>query len=105
MELMIILGNMPSIELSEDEWNRVVRTNLTGSWLVSKYVGARMRAAGGSIINISSVAGLNRSSYHGTVAYGSSKSGLDTMTKVIYNISYFSYELSLSSKNIYILVK
>lgn len=73
-----------SLELSEKEWNQVITTNLTGSWLVSKYVGALMRSTGrgGSIINISSISGLNRALVRGGVAYSSSKAGLDNMTKV-----------------------
>ncbi|KAJ4706680.1 3-oxoacyl-[acyl-carrier-protein] reductase [Melia azedarach] len=73
------------LDLSEEEWNHVVRTNLTGSWLVSKYVCMRMRDAnrGGSIINISSIAGVNRGELPGGVAYASSKAGLNTMTKVM----------------------
>lgn len=67
-----------------EEWNNVVKTNFTGSWLVSKFVAARMRAAGrgGSIINISSNGGLNRVHHTGGVAYVSSKVGVDAMTKV-----------------------
>ncbi|KAK4432050.1 3-oxoacyl-[acyl-carrier-protein] reductase, chloroplastic [Sesamum alatum] len=74
-----------SIELSEEEWKRVVQTNLTGSWLVAKSVARRMHEAGrgGSIINISSVSGLNRTQYRDGIAYGSSKAGLDTMTKIM----------------------
>ncbi|KAA8517927.1 hypothetical protein F0562_015385 [Nyssa sinensis] len=72
------------LDLSEEEWNNIVRTNLTGSWLVSKYVCIRMRDANikGSIINISSIAGLNRGQLPGGVAYASSKAGVNTMTKV-----------------------
>ncbi|PIN25057.1 Reductase [Handroanthus impetiginosus] len=74
-----------SLELSEEQWNHVVNTNLTGSWLVSKFVGTRMRKAGrgGSIINISSISGLNRAQLRGAVAYSSSKAGLDSMTKIM----------------------
>ncbi|CAL0299322.1 unnamed protein product [Lupinus luteus] len=51
-----------SLELSEEEWNHMLRTNLTGRWFVSKYVSIRMRDAQqkGTIINISSIDGLNR---------------------------------------------
>ncbi|KAE8678207.1 reductase FabG-like isoform 2 [Hibiscus syriacus] len=74
-----------SLELSEEEWNRTIRTNLTGSWLVSKYVATHMRDAnhGGSIINISSIAGLNRGHLPGGLAYASSKAALNTMTKMM----------------------
>ncbi|KAE8721168.1 reductase [Hibiscus syriacus] len=73
------------LELSEEEWNQNIRTNLTGSWLVSKYVARHMRDAnqGGSIINISSIAGLNRGQLPGGLAYASSKAALNTMTKTM----------------------
>ena len=80
------LGNVRSpLELSEEEWNQVFKTNLTGAWLVSKYICIRMRDAeqGGSIINISSIAGLDRGLLPGGVAYDSSKAGLNTLTKVM----------------------
>ncbi|KAL0346157.1 UNVERIFIED_CONTAM: 3-oxoacyl-[acyl-carrier-protein] reductase, chloroplastic [Sesamum radiatum] len=80
-----IRGNaISTIKLSEEEWEQVVKTNLTGSWLVAKSVARRMREAGrgGSIINISSVSGLNRTQYRDGIAYSSSKAGLDAMTKV-----------------------
>ncbi|CAH2064065.1 unnamed protein product, partial [Thlaspi arvense] len=83
-----------SLELPEDEWDRVFRTNLTGPWLVSKHVCGLMRDAnrGGSVINISSIAGLHRGMLPGGVAYASSKGGVDTMTRMmavelgVYNI-------------------
>ncbi len=84
--LVCTLGNVRSaLELSEEEWNQIVKTNLTGAWLVSKYVCIRMRDAerGGSIINISSIAGLNRGQLPGGVAYSCSKTGVNALTKVI----------------------
>ncbi|XP_068308210.1 uncharacterized protein [Pyrus communis] len=81
-----IRGNVSSaLELSEEEWNRVFRTNLTGSWLVSKFVAMRMRDAdqGGSIVNISSIAGLNRGYLPGATAYNCSKAGVNTLTKTM----------------------
>ncbi|KAH9738882.1 NAD(P)-binding Rossmann-fold superfamily protein [Citrus sinensis] len=30
------------LDLTEEEWNHIMKTNLTGSWLVSKYVCIRM---------------------------------------------------------------
>ncbi|CAH8385037.1 unnamed protein product [Eruca vesicaria subsp. sativa] len=84
-----------SLDLSENEWDKVFKTNLTGAWLVSKYVCVLMRDAkrrGGSVINISSISGLHRNLFYGAVAYASSKSGVDTMTRAmaielgVYNI-------------------
>ncbi|KAM2565127.1 hypothetical protein TB1_007798 [Malus domestica] len=81
-----IRGNVNSaLELSEEEWNHVFRTNLTGSWLVSKFVAIRMRDAdqGGSIVNISSIAGINRGHLPGGAAYICSKAGVNTLTKTM----------------------
>ncbi|KAK7393061.1 hypothetical protein VNO78_21513 [Psophocarpus tetragonolobus] len=74
-----------SLKLSSEEWDHVFKTNLTSCWLVSKYVSKRMCDAKikGSIINISSIAGLNRGQWHGTAAYASSKAGLNMLTKVM----------------------
>ncbi|CAN6577611.1 unnamed protein product [Malus baccata var. baccata] len=81
-----VRGNVNSaLELSEEEWNHVFRTNLTGSWLVSKFVAIRMRDAdqGGSIVNISSIAGINRGHLPGGTAYICSKAGVNTLTKTM----------------------
>lgn len=86
IEFMSVLGNVRSpLDLSEEEWNRVLRTNLTGTWLVSKSVCKRMRDAGrgGSVINISSITGVSRGQLPGAAAYASSKAGLNTLTKVL----------------------
>lgn len=73
------------MDISEEEWENTLRTNLTGSWLVSNYVGRQMQASkkGGSIINIWSISGLNRALMRGGIAYSSSKAAMDSMTKVI----------------------
>ncbi|EOA24323.1 hypothetical protein CARUB_v10017563mg, partial [Capsella rubella] len=74
-----------SLDVSEDEWDKVFRTNLTGPWLVSKYVCILMRDAkrGGSVINISSIAGLHRGLLPGGLAYACSKGGVDTMSRMM----------------------
>ncbi|XP_031103765.1 uncharacterized protein LOC116007269 isoform X2 [Ipomoea triloba] len=73
------------LDLTEEEWNETIRTNLTGTWLVTKYVCLLMRNArlGGSVINISSINGLNRVQFMGALAYSSSKSALNTFTKAM----------------------
>ncbi|RDY06442.1 fabG, partial [Mucuna pruriens] len=73
------------LELTEEEWDQALRTNLTGTWLVSKYVCKRMRDAQkkGSIINISSIAGVDRGQLPGGAAYASSKAGVNMLTKVM----------------------
>ncbi|KAG5556008.1 hypothetical protein RHGRI_006592 [Rhododendron griersonianum] len=56
-----------------------------GAWLVSKYVGKCMRdgGRGGSIINISSIVGLNRIQLPGGLAYASSKGAMHILTKTM----------------------
>ncbi|KAL5997325.1 hypothetical protein ACLOJK_008255 [Asimina triloba] len=73
------------LSLSEDEWITTMKTNLTGSWLVAKYVCELMRDAKqkGSIINISSITGLDRGQTPGALAYAVSKTGVNAMTKVM----------------------
>nr|GMC79338.1 3-oxoacyl-[acyl-carrier-protein] reductase, chloroplastic-like [Ipomoea batatas] len=74
------------LDLSEEEWNSIIKTNLTGTWLVSKYVCLHMcnSKQGGSVINISSIAGLNRGQLPGSLAYACSKAAVNTMTKVAF---------------------
>ncbi|TYK27821.1 3-oxoacyl-(acyl-carrier-protein) reductase FabG-like isoform X2 [Cucumis melo var. makuwa] len=79
-------GNVKSpLELSEKEWDDTMATNLKGQWLVSKYVCILMNKAnrGGSIINISSISGLDRALQRGALAYITSKAALNTLTKVM----------------------
>ncbi|KAM0047045.1 putative glucose 1-dehydrogenase (NAD(P)(+)) [Helianthus debilis subsp. tardiflorus] len=73
------------LDLEEEDWDKTFRTNVSGSWLVSKYVCQQMIAINqeGTIINISSIAAINRVLQHGAVAYTSSKASLNTMTKVM----------------------
>ncbi|KAF7149012.1 hypothetical protein RHSIM_Rhsim03G0036100 [Rhododendron simsii] len=81
-----VRGSVKSpLDLSEDEWNSTVKTNLTGTWLVSKYVCSRMRDAkkGGSVINISSIGGLNRGHLPGSLAYSCSKAAVNLLTKMM----------------------
>ncbi|KAI3854852.1 hypothetical protein MKX03_004153 [Papaver bracteatum] len=81
-----IRGEVKSpLELTEAEWNDAFKTNLTGTWLVTKSLCKRIRDANqkGSVINISSIAGLSRGQLPGGVAYAASKAGVNTMTKVM----------------------
>ena len=67
---------------SLDEWNRIIAINQTGVFLGMRTVAAAMVAAGngGSIVNISSVAGLEGVKGHG--AYASTKWAVRGLTKV-----------------------
>ena len=73
----------PCVEMPLKRWDIVLRVNLTGAFLCSKAVIPAMRKqGGGSIVNITSNAGVERGS--GTVGYSAiyavSKAGLDRLT-------------------------
>lgn len=78
-------GVHSSLDWPEDEWDKLVKTNLTGLWLVAKHVCRRMHDAKlkGSLINISSIAGLNRGHLPGSIGYTSSKSAVHYATKLM----------------------
>jgi 3alpha(or 20beta)-hydroxysteroid dehydrogenase len=63
-----------------DDWNRVMAVNLTGSLLgIRAVVPAMRRVGGGSIVNVSSIAGLTA---YPASAYSVSKWGVRGLTKV-----------------------
>lgn len=63
-------------ELTVEEWDRVIGTNLSGAFYCSREAIQRFEpAGGGSIINISSLAGRNP--FAGGAAYNASKFGLN----------------------------
>jgi NAD(P)-dependent dehydrogenase (short-subunit alcohol dehydrogenase family) len=73
----------PVEELAEADWRRVLDTNLTGPFLVSKHAVPHLRRApgGGSIINIASTRALQ--SEPNTEAYVASKGGLVALTHAL----------------------
>jgi len=78
-------------DYSLEKWQAVLNTNLTGVFLCSQIIGAKMAAAGGSgsIINISSIYGLvspDQRLYQGFVkpaAYSVTKSGILNFTRYL----------------------
>ncbi|WP_182525145.1 SDR family NAD(P)-dependent oxidoreductase [Nocardioides dongkuii] len=82
----VLINNAAHLEVGTVEgvpveaWRAVIDTNLTGSFLGIRSVAPGMeRAGGGSIVNISSIAGLHAAP--GLVAYSSSKWGLRGLTR------------------------
>ncbi len=65
------------LEKSALEFNRVVNTNLTGTFLVSKYATGKMH--GGSILNISSTNAID-TYYPESIDYDASKAGIISLT-------------------------
>ncbi len=70
----------PMLDHTEEEWDRVVDTNLKGAWLLSREVAQRWVQAGrgGRIVNIASILGI-RPIRH-VPSYCASKAGLAHLT-------------------------
>ena len=73
-------SNAPVIDYPIDEWRRIVDVDLTGTFLVNRFVAARMKANGyGRIVNIASVAG--KEGNPNAAAYSAAKAGVIALTK------------------------
>jgi NAD(P)-dependent dehydrogenase (short-subunit alcohol dehydrogenase family) len=67
------------VDTTEEEWERVIRTNLTGVWLCMKAELPQMLTQGqGAIVNTASMVGLVASS---GAAYAASKQGVAGLTR------------------------
>jgi NAD(P)-dependent dehydrogenase (short-subunit alcohol dehydrogenase family) len=65
-----------------EDWERVIRTNLTGSFLCCQQAARQMmRQKSGRIINIVSLSGQRGGVGRG--AYGASKAGLEVLTRIL----------------------
>ena len=78
----IVIPRVAIEDRSAAEWDQVMAVNAKGVFLGTKYVIPEMRrAGGGSIVNISSVAGIGQS-LHQEPAYAASKGAIRIFTKV-----------------------
>jgi 3-oxoacyl-[acyl-carrier protein] reductase len=75
-------GGAPVADMSLDEWNRIIDTNLTGVFHCSRAAIPHLRARGGGwIINVSSLSTKNP--FPGGGAYCASKAALNTLSEVM----------------------
>jgi NAD(P)-dependent dehydrogenase (short-subunit alcohol dehydrogenase family) len=75
-----VIGRGSVETTAETEWRRVLDVNLTGVFLMSKAaVPAMRRRGGGSIINVSSAAGL--AAWYDQAAYDASKGGVVNLSR------------------------
>ncbi len=71
------------LETDERQWDRVISTNLKGTYLCCRAVLPHMiRQGGGAIVNTTSTAGEHAAIPHG-VAYVSSKAGVSLLTRAM----------------------
>ncbi|WP_114325653.1 SDR family NAD(P)-dependent oxidoreductase [Candidatus Colwellia aromaticivorans] len=71
----------PFLELKEEDWDKVIRTNLKGCFLFSQAVARVMveHKSGGAIVNIGS--GCNKAPFPNLVDYTASKGGMEMLTR------------------------
>ena len=70
----------PILDLSFEDWSRVLAVNLSGPFLCTQAAVPLMRdSGGGAIVNITSISGLRASTLR--TAYGTSKAGLAHLTQ------------------------
>ena len=75
-------GNIPFLDTTLEDWNRIININLTGAFLVAQAAARQMvKDGGGKIVNITSLSGQRGG--NGRAAYGSAKAGLDLLTRVM----------------------
>src|SRR5690606_18503179 len=72
----------PIEELTPEEWDQTLSTNLKGTFLTVKYAIPSLKQAGGSIIITSSINGSRKFSGFGMSAYSSSKAGQVAFAKM-----------------------
>lgn len=70
----------PILDVTYEDWSRVLAVNLTGPFLCTQAAAPLMReTGGGAIVNITSISGLRASTLR--TAYGTSKAGLAHLTQ------------------------
>ena len=65
--------------IDEDLWSAVLQTNLLGTFRCSKAAASALKQAGGAVVNIASIAGIDAPG--SSMAYGASKAGIISLTK------------------------
>jgi dihydroanticapsin dehydrogenase len=85
----------PLHETSEEEWNEIIDTNLTGQFRFTKSVIPHMMKNGGCIINISSDAGLKSFENFEADSYSATKAALIHLTKT-WAIEYAKYKIRVN---------
>jgi NAD(P)-dependent dehydrogenase (short-subunit alcohol dehydrogenase family) len=72
----------PIADLSPDEWDEVIETNLRGTFLTLKFAIPHLRVRGGAVVITSSVNGTRTFSTAGASAYATTKAGQVALAKM-----------------------
>jgi len=75
-----VTASVPSLDLDEADWDRILDTNLKGAWLATREFGRRARTTkrGGAAVNVASILGLRVAGH--VSAYAASKAALLQLT-------------------------
>jgi NAD(P)-dependent dehydrogenase (short-subunit alcohol dehydrogenase family) len=74
-------GRGTVVEVKEEEWETIMRVNVTGMMLASKHaIPAMVKSGGGAIVNISSISALRP---RGLTAYSASKGAVIALTRAM----------------------
>src|SRR5215210_297615 len=77
-----VVHNIPSEEVPDEEWRKVLSVNLDGVFWCCREVGKAMLERGaGSIVNVASMSGMVSNHPQPQAAYNASKAGVITLTK------------------------
>jgi NADP-dependent 3-hydroxy acid dehydrogenase YdfG len=77
-----VVHNIPSEEVPDEEWRKVMSVNLDGVFYCCREVGKAMLGRGsGAIVNIASMSGVVSNHPQPQAAYNASKAGVITLTK------------------------
>ena len=79
-----IESSKPFLDIGLEDYERVMRINVTGAWLCCQAViPVMLRQASGCIVNVSSVAAQRGGGLLGTAAYSTSKGAVIALTKAL----------------------
>ena len=75
----------PSVELSAEDWNKVVDVNMTAVFLCARAAARRMIAdgQGGAIVNVASIMGLSGGGLYPNISYQTTKGAVVNMTRAL----------------------
>lgn len=74
----------PSTELSIEDWDKVVRVNMTGAFICARTAARGMLAQGGGrIVNMASIMGLSGGGLYPNISYQTSKGAVVNMTRAL----------------------
>ena len=74
----------PATELPDDEWQRVIDVNLTGSFWAAREAARQMvLSGGGAIVNVGSISGMIANIPQSQTAYNASKAGVHLITQTL----------------------